>query len=87
MKWLVERNRRLGRTSIVSLLLAMVSMAPAVAQDGAFPDLEIVGASFTNTVEPGGSVTVEVTARNAGTVLVMGTETSNSGYMELCFEL
>jgi len=87
MKWLVERNRRLGRTSIVSLLLAMVSMAPAVAQDGAFPDLEIVGASFTNPVEPGGSVTVEVTARNAGTVLVMGTETSNSGYMELCFEL
>ena len=62
MKWLVERNRRLGRTSIVSLLLAMVSMAPAVAQDGAFPDLEIVGASFTNPVEPGGSVTVEVTA-------------------------
>ena len=40
------------------------------------PDLEIAGASFNSQVAPGGQVDVEVTARNIGTFMAMGTETS-----------
>ena len=45
------------------------------------PDLEIAGVTFNNQVAPGGQVDVEVTARNSGTFMAMGTETSQTGYM------
>ena len=70
-------HRVVSRAGLVSLMLATAGLAPAAAQ----PDLEIVGGSFTNPVEPGGEVAVEVTVVNSGTVLVFGTDTSNSGYM------
>ncbi len=72
-----------GRLGMIaaSLLLVMTSMSVTDAQDDILSDLEIVGASFNSPVDPGGSVTVEVTVRNSGNSMATGSETSQSSYM------
>ena len=69
-----------GRAA-VPLLLVGAGFATASAQDDILPDLEIVGASFNSPVDPGGSVTVDVTVRNSGNSMAPGSETSESSYM------
>ncbi len=68
-------------TAAASLLLVMASMGTTHAQDDILSDLEIVGASFNSPVDPGGSVTAEVTVRNSGNSMAPGSETSESSYM------
>ena len=75
------RERLAGWAGLASLLLATTGVSTAAAQDEILPDLEIAAISFNNPVEPGGLVTVEVTARNSGTTMAPGTETSQSSYM------
>ena len=56
--------------------LASLLMAAA----NAAPDLQIVGASFPNPVEPGGTLVIETTVANTGSELAVGTD-SGDGYM------
>ena len=83
MNRITDHNRkcRTGLAGLASLLLATASISTVSAQDEILTDLQIVGASFNNPVEPGGLVTVEVTVSNSGTTMAPGTGTSESSYM------
>lgn len=69
-----------GRFSTVatSLLLVMAGIGVTDAQDDILSDLVIVGTSFSSPVDPGRSVTIEVTVRNSGNSMAPGSETSQS---------